>query len=555
MTEAISIRTDLRLFNDAAESLFHLATVERRRELIDSACVHLEQSIQYIEGILTGIEGDRLRRSFLADKQRYYSALIDALLSRSAPGDIDKAFHVSEQSRGRSLIDYRVSTLRPNSSVLVKRKLVIRRKLGVLSNRLSDQGPQPGDKTPLRQQIDELLAEDTRIEALITDSDHSKSGRILNISDLQAVLRPGDLLLSYLLGDSQSYVWLITQRSSDLRQLAPRATLERLASGVISRFNDAPERKKRPSLAIDFSLRLQKLSEALLFPSITTSDELRRIVIVPDGILQQVPFAALPTVAGGRRLGLTYDLAQAPSASVFGMLLNSRSGSVPDTHLLTAFVDPVFDALDFRVKRSSSAQPQSSLAYFPRLPFSANEIWPLRQLSPKLNITVHEGFGANKLNFNSHQTWASEVVLVSTHSQADDIHPELSRIILSRVDAEGRAIDGTVWLYDIDDLHIHGSVVVLSACNAANGRREEGEGLISFARAFTKGGASGLVAPISDVEETSTSTLVGALLSEVAFARMPAGSALRRSRLQVEKISRWRDPYYWASFVLLGSWN
>jgi CHAT domain-containing protein len=373
-------------------------------------------------------------------------------------------------------------------------------------------------------------------------------------------LSRGDLALDYFLGGDSSYVWIVTSNSRRVIKLARQTDLEKLANAVVERFEQAALRKKDPRLAAEFSFRLKTLAKALGIAESLVGREVRRVVIIPDGILHRVPFAALPEGEPGRPLGVEYELVQAPSASAFKLFRQRRVRTETSTPSMTAFVDPVFDGLDSRVRRPigselAEANSTRSELYLPRLALTRMEVDHAQTVLTGLRMSISDGFNASKEVFLAPRTWKSTVVLVSTHALVNDLRPELSSIVLSRVDAEGRAVDGMVWLYDIDGLTISGSLVVLSTCDAANGRREDGEGLISFARSFLNAGASGLVAPVSRVDEVGTATLIGLFVRGIVGPRQSPAMSLKAARSDLAKSNRWKDPYYWASFVLLGGWD
>ncbi|HKQ92316.1 MAG TPA: CHAT domain-containing protein, partial [Blastocatellia bacterium] len=148
------------------------------------------------------------------------------------------------------------------------------------------------------------------------------------------------------------------------------------------------------------------------------------------------------------------------------------------------------------------------------------------------------------------------IVHFATHGMLNNVHPELSGIVLSLVDKEGKSQDGFLRLQDIYNLKLPAELVVLSACQTGLGKEIKGEGMVGLTRGFMYAGAPRIVASLWKVDDRATSELMkrfyqGMLGPE---ALSPAG-ALRQAQLSIWKQKQWREPYYWAAFVLQGEWK
>jgi CHAT domain-containing protein len=88
------------------------------------------------------------------------------------------------------------------------------------------------------------------------------------------------------------------------------------------------------------------------------------------------------------------------------------------------------------------------------------------------------------------------------------VHPELSGLVLSLVDARGDPQDGFLRLHDIYNLRLDAALTVLSACQTALGKDIRGEGLIGLTRGFMYAGAPQVVASLWDVEDHATAELM-----------------------------------------------
>ncbi len=143
-----------------------------------------------------------------------------------------------------------------------------------------------------------------------------------------------------------------------------------------------------------------------------------------------------------------------------------------------------------------------------------------------------------------------------TRGLLNNIHPELSGLVLSLVDKEGRRQDGFLRLQEIYNLKLPAELVVLSACQTGLGKKVEGEGLIGLARGFMYAGAPRVVASLWKVDDQATGELMKRFYQGMLGPEaLSAAGALRQAQLSIWKQKQWREPYYWAAFVLQGEWK
>jgi CHAT domain-containing protein len=143
----------------------------------------------------------------------------------------------------------------------------------------------------------------------------------------------------------------------------------------------------------------------------------------------------------------------------------------------------------------------------------------------------------------------------ATHGLVDNEVPELSGIVLSMFDRQGRRQDGFLQLYEIYNLKLSADLVVLSACQTAMGKDIKGEGIVSLTRGFMHAGAPRVVASLWNVDDSATADLMVRFYREMIVNKLRPAAALRSAQLELSKEKRYQSPYYWAGFVLQGEWN
>jgi len=147
------------------------------------------------------------------------------------------------------------------------------------------------------------------------------------------------------------------------------------------------------------------------------------------------------------------------------------------------------------------------------------------------------------------------IVHFATHGLLNSRHPELSGLVLSLIDKDGRARDGFLRTHDIYNLKLRAELVVLSACRTALGNDVKGEGLLGITRGFMYSGTPRVVASLWDVRDQATSKLMSEFYEKMLRGGLRPAAALRAAQLMLLKDPRWQSPYYWAGFTLQGDWK
>ena len=127
--------------------------------------------------------------------------------------------------------------------------------------------------------------------------------------------------------------------------------------------------------------------------------------------------------------------------------------------------------------------------------------------------------------------------------------------MLSQFDDRGERQDGFLRLTDIYNLKLSADLVVLSACDTALGREVRGEGLIGLTQGFMAAGARSLIASLWQVPDRATAELMTQLYRYMLVDGLRPAEALRKAQLWSAAQPRFRDPYFWGGFVLVGDWR
>lgn len=138
----------------------------------------------------------------------------------------------------------------------------------------------------------------------------------------------------------------------------------------------------------------------------------------------------------------------------------------------------------------------------------------------------------------------ADILHIAAHAVPDDGEPDFAYVLLTSTAGE----DGRLHAYEAVDWRLPGSLVVLSACETGMGRVLAGEGVMSLGRAFLRAGAGGVVATRWPVGEP-TLAFMQAFYEALAQGEPPA-DALATAKLAMLR-GRYAAPLYWAPFVLI----
>ncbi|MCB1036460.1 MAG: CHAT domain-containing protein, partial [Acidobacteria bacterium] len=227
---------------------------------------------------------------------------------------------------------------------------------------------------------------------------------------------------------------------------------------------------------------------------------------------------------------------------------------------------PVFTPSDPRLAGQMGPQPNaegsrsghrgtSPAQGFERLPYSGREAEAIRALAGSGESFEALGFAARREAVLDPSLGRYRFLHLATHGVIDTERPELSRLVFSLFDEEGKPSNGTVFAHELYDLELAADLVVLSACDTALGRQMRGEGLLGLPQGFLQAGAAGVVVSLWRVDDLATAELMELFYRALLKDGLGPAAALRQAQLSIRERSPWQAPYYWAGFQLQGEWR
>lgn len=327
-------------------------------------------------------------------------------------------------------------------------------------------------------------------------------------------------LLSYWLGGTRSYVWAVTGSEIQIKELPPASEIEPLVRQYQATLNNTLANPLSPGgTAGD---RLYQLLVAPILPWVPSGTH---VVIVSDGALHGINFETLPVPGPTRHywiedaeievapgLSMLSSAARQPATAASLLLIGDAAGRSPD---------------------------------FPALKYAAAEMANISRHFASNRVATFQGVRASPAAYTSLPPDRFTYVHFTAHASANLESPLDSAVILS-------GPEGAYKLYarDVAALPLHAELVTVSACRSAGTRAYSGEGLVGFAWAFLRAGASRVIAGLWDVDDRSTADLMDRLYAGMAEGDS-ASQALREAKLaMLTHGGNHAKPYYWGPFQL-----
>ena len=359
------------------------------------------------------------------------------------------------------------------------------------------------------------------------------------------------VVLEYSIGDSSSCLWVITRTDHQLFKIPGLKILQEQIETIRFAILDPGQ-----NISEFFTQAGNTLYNELIKPAEPFLSKKSKLIILPDGVLNYLPFEVLLTE--NKKLNAVtsysdipylvkkYPISYGQSASVLKTLLAQNVNGDKDgneSKKLLAFGDPVYEdtLLNSQVK-------------YPRLEFSGEEVKNIASFFKKGSAKIYLRNDATEENAKREGEMGKlNYIHFATHGYIDEVKPDLSSLVLTQ-DNNSRD-DGFLQASEIFNLKLNADLVVLSACQTGMGKLVRGEGIVGLTRAFMYAGSPAVMVSLWSVSDASTSTLMEEFYKNLVKKKLSKTDALRKAQLTMLKDEKYSHPFYWAPFVLLGDWR
>lgn len=440
-----------------------------------SAKEELDLTLELLEKNRKNIREEQNRNTFFNVEQSVYDAAIDFEYTKR--NDNQAVFRYLEESRARSLLELIANT-------------------------------------------------DTRV------GDGEKSGLLhpVDLAETQRRLPDETQLIEYAVLDNKLLIYRVSKSEFSVKEV--RISIEELTDKILNFRQTILNHTAEPST------QAQELYKLLIGPVELSPEKGKQICIVPDKILNNLPFAALVSPTSGSYLIEDYYLTVAPSATIY-LACSERTNHTNNRNdeRLVAVGDPAFD--------------RTAFPSLPALPSTRQQVKKIAEFYPHRSSSVLIDTKAKKEAVKREMEEA-DVIHLASHYVVYEGNPMNSRLLLAQEPGADSSA-GVLQASEVYGLNLkrRAPVVVLAACESGVEHYYNGEGMIGMSRVFIAAGAPVVVASLWPVDAYATDELM------INFHKhrtegLSTSESLRLAQVDLLRSPSKKNPYYWAGFTTIG---
>ena len=481
---------------------------------------------------------DPLSRRLLSNDFRpYQDGAVTLIHSQRNRNEEDnwEAFGLSEAARGFSLL----ADLREKERQRAEQEAELRSSIAAYE-RITN---------PLAGEARQLALDRDALQEIMLAARAEASGEREEFAVRDYLEASGSSVVEFHVTDSAYYAFTYTPEAGlSFDQLGDRATLDSLSENWLKALKEGAYQARSLRAASEqnrFDKAFATLGKELYKRLFTGLDGNlpEQLIIVPDGPLNFLPFAALPTgTAGyGDYLGQATNLQQAYSLRHLAEL--DEFSSPEEKEHSVVVMAPTFagSASPLYASRARGTVGLQALTHNLKEASAINALLD--------DVTLLTGPEANRARFFE-LAEQSSVLHLSSHGAVDPTDPNLSFIAFTQT-SDTLQSEELLYFNDLTVMDLNADLVTLSACETNLGEVAPGENVLSMGAAFLAAGARSTVSSLWQVDDRATTYLMADFYKRLAAGedRVAALSGAQQSMLEGE----YAHPFYWAAFVLTGT--
>lgn len=438
---------------------------------------------------------------------------------------IDKAFFYSEKSKSALLLEALLSTKATTFAnipkEIIEKEQVLKSQINHIEKQLnrSENEKLEDELFQLKNEYRSLI---TNIETNYTRYYNLKyNSQVISIPEVQALLKPEDVLLSFFYGNNAIYTISITKTTKDMQFYKMEADLENEIIAIYAMLNN-------PKSDLEtLNSKTYTLYEKLVAPSLANHNA-ENLIIVADGLLNYIPFSSLNTEATKTKyLVEDYAISYANSATLLKQLAEKEGINNKALAFAPSFngSSSTLLALPNNIEEATSV-----LHYFKGKTLTSNQ--------------------ATLENFNTESSQYG-ILHFATHAILNDETPEYSYLAFQ----PNATNTNLLYVSDLYNLNLNTNLVTLSACESGIGNLKRGEGFMSLARGFYFSGASSISSTLWKINDASALNIMDAFYKNLSKQKTKdiALQSAQVAFLNTNKQNALVHPYYWSGFVISGN--
>jgi CHAT domain-containing protein/tetratricopeptide (TPR) repeat protein len=513
--------------------LTQLANVKTARAQYTEAAALYEEAMDVLNAQLIHASSPANKASRIGVMDAVYIGYFR--LAATNLNDLNRAFTVVEQARGRSLAD--LIAVRENIPTEHPAQMTeLEKRISALQIDLM----KPQSRDQRKRTLVELLTTEWSLAPIVAAANRpwmEAQLQPISIRELQNHLHQDELLLEFVLDDPTSFCVVISRDSARLQRLGGGSGITMKSEALLSAIRDRR----------DFEVTAKDLYMSVLSP-IQEIHNKTKLIVVPDGVLHRLPLEVLINSTGKKVLD-THTVTYVPSSNVLALLRRPGKPAKDPLPLLAVSSSPEGTAQQSKLGPVQRGIFDLDGVQIPPLPAANDEVKSVAQTFGKRSVVVF-GEQAKESNIKAQPLDRFQVLHFAVHGLLSTTYPERSALVFQADPASGE--DGLLQAREISQLRLNADLVTLSACDTGSGKIKGQEGVAALVRPFIIAGAKSVVANLWQADDEFTLALMREFYRRLATGANKA-TALRDAKLElIKKFGSQAPPLLWAGFIIVG---
>ncbi len=368
----------------------------------------------------------------------------------------------------------------------------------------------------------------------------------INIEELQQMLDPKETLLEFVVRGSSIFIFVINKKEVKTQKIDID---EAKLNSLVRAFRKANQHNQFKKMTREYCYAAHKLYRNLIAPIVKNLKE--EVIIVPDGILNYIPFGALlvePVTDVHNWKDHPYwlkdkHISYCQSATLLKEMKEKAHKKQPPKNLI-AFA-PFYDGDTTLLAHLFPLADSAERISLSPLLATGEEVYGIREITGG-DVYYHEEATEDQFTKVASD---GNILHLASHGSANDKFGEYC--FLAFTEQKDSIENELLYVRDLYNLQLNADMVVLSACETGVGELRRGEGFISLAQGFIYAGAKSIITSLWAVNDESTKDLMIGFYKHLKTG-MDKDAALRQAKLDYIEgadISNKAHPFFWAAFI------
>jgi CHAT domain-containing protein len=505
----------LELADQEWRAVFRLARINRRLNKPQKALVLYREAVSIIEKIRVDFTSFEHRQKFFQYRTRIFEELIELLFElhqkKRSGRYAEEALYYSEKIKARTLLD----------------------------------------KMELKQEV---------TDADIRDLLKGFQSAPLTYEQISQNIPSDTVWMAYFLGNEFSFVFALTRDKSVFKKLTPSKKLTESVENYLLflTLEDQKQFYGQKGAQILYDELIRPVQDVLV-------PQVKKVVIIPDGILFKLPFETLietseeTDIKENRKTFLIerYEISYAVSASSLAKIYRKKPWSSKNQYLVLSNPQEVEvekslkEGWKFADKKEKNNLSENQVIYslnLSPLKYAEAEAKSIARILDRSQTQVLLDRQATKGNFFQSLGQDYDIIHLAAHSVYDQEDWWQSFVLFwSDKSSHEKTLLKPI---EVFRSRIKANLVVLSSCQSGISKTIEGEGLLGFVWAFKGAGARSVLSSLWKIKDKAAYRFMKSFYNNLAQG-MSKAQALKKTKCEMIH-SSFRHPQYWSLFVLYG---